>query len=611
MMPPNWNAVHGPVFANTVCHGVGVLVFGLLAALFVSDYRRSRGSHHLLPAVASGLAAVWNLGSLVNLVQGGPADGWFAATAVASYCALSFLPALLLRIAVGEEYRAITLCGYGVSLAGAGLHAVDTVTGSAGFHRAGLIAVTGGFSALTLTWLASEFRRRGPRGAPAGRLAASMAVLLLSLSFIHLGAEAGRSPWLTEMLLHHVAIPLALFVLLQDYRFLMLDGFVRVLTSMGFAGLAVYGAWWLTASTGLLEKSAGRPAWQALLGLTACLLLAAFAASRDRLQEWLTRAVFGRRHLEGFLEQLRQPGVEACNEEAYLAACAERIAGFMDASRCEIGRHEARPEWVSAAAPIPLPSGEPRRLLLGRRRGGRRYLSEDFRVLGRIAAVLAGEIARHRSLEMQSLAKEAELRALQAQINPHFLFNALNTLYGTIRRDNAEARRLVLDLSDVLRYALRAEECYIALEEELRIVEAYLEIERLRLGSRLETAVTADPAALATRVPALSIQPLVENAVKHGVARQSSRGYVRLSARRRGGHIEVEVRNSGDFAPSSEAGSGSGVGLHNVRRRVALCYGAAGELRLSSTGGETTATLTIPLDPPAQAVGGGTQPARG
>ena len=124
------------------------------------------------------------------------------------------------------------------------------------------------------------------------------------------------------------------------------------------------------------------------------------------------------------------------------------------------------------------------------------------------------------------MATQAELRALQAQINPHFLFDALNTLYGTIDRGSFEARRLVLNLSDIFRYFLQGNRSFISLAEELRIVKAYLEIEALRLGDRLETELDVGDSALSAMIPILSIQPLVENAVKHGVAAKPDRGRV-------------------------------------------------------------------------------------
>ncbi|MBV8818021.1 MAG: histidine kinase, partial [Acidobacteriaceae bacterium] len=321
------------------------------------------------------------------------------------------------------------------------------------------------------------------------------------------------------------------------------------------------------------------------------------------------------RDVESALIELRRLRSTCAHQEEYVSKAAESIARFMDAERFEAAvsvraewtqarqpfaasdlhawRGSDSLRWVYAVVPLRLSAENMRFILLGPRRGNRRYLSEDFQVLSRMAQAVTEEIGRYQDLEMQALVSEAELRALQAQINPHFLFNSLNALYGTIDRDNAEARRMVVNLSDVLRHALRSDRRYISLEEEIRIVRAYLEIERLRLGARLETEISIDPAALPARVPVLSIQPLVENAIKHGVAANGRSGYVRLSARRSGPDIQIEIANSGELS-AAESGSGSGVGLSNVRRRLALCYGAAVELSLSSAAGETVARFSVP-----------------
>jgi LytS/YehU family sensor histidine kinase len=342
--------------------------------------------------------------------------------------------------------------------------------------------------------------------------------------------------------------------------------------------------------------------------------LALFAVARNAVQRLLTRVVFGRRGTESVILEIRRLRTECTNQQDYLRSAAGQIAKFMEAERVDVAGsvrqewHDATGpfapsdfqvwrsaeafRWVYAVIPVRLASDRIQFIMLGARRGNRRYLSEDFRVLARMAQAISDEIARYESLEMQALISEAELRALQAQINPHFLFNALNTLFGTISRENSEARRLVLNLADVLRHALGSGERYVSLEEEIRIVKAYLEIEQLRLGPKLETKISIDREALPAQVPVLSIQPLVENAVKHGVARNPHKGYVRLTAKKQDGGVHIEIVNSGELVSASNTGSGSGVGLKNVRRRLSLCYG--GDLSLTTAAGETIAKFTVP-----------------
>jgi two-component system LytT family sensor kinase len=234
---------------------------------------------------------------------------------------------------------------------------------------------------------------------------------------------------------------------------------------------------------------------------------------------------------------------------------------------------------------------------LGPRDGARRYLSEDFAVLMRLGAAVVEHVEQLRGIQMQSLVSQAELKALQAQINPHFLFNSLNTLYGTIDRGNAEARRLVLNLADVFRYLLRSDRTLIEIEEELRIVRAYLEIEQLRLGAKLRTEINVDQAALSSSIPLLSVQPLVENAVKHGVAPKMGTGFVRLDITTRQDVLTVIVSNSGecDASALTEAPAGGGIGLANVRRRLELCYGQESSFVAEVEDGVTSVGFLLPL----------------
>ena len=124
----------------------------------------------------------------------------------------------------------------------------------------------------------------------------------------------------------------------------------------------------------------------------------------------------------------------------------------------------------------------------------------------RAAAEIAEQVESLRQQEMHRLVDQAELRALQSQINPHFLFNALNTLYGTIPREAAGARRIVLNLAEIFRYFLQTDKTFVPLANEMEIVRAYLELEQLRLGSRLRVEIEVDEAALAVPIPILSVR---------------------------------------------------------------------------------------------------------
>jgi two-component system sensor histidine kinase LytS len=241
---------------------------------------------------------------------------------------------------------------------------------------------------------------------------------------------------------------------------------------------------------------------------------------------------------------------------------------------------------VRVVVPIRLSQGDTHYAYLGERRGGQPYLSEDLEVLARMAACVAEQVEHVREAEIQRLVSQAELRALQSQMHPHFLFNALNTLYGVIPREASGARRMLLNLADIFRYFLQSDKTFVPLEEEIQIVEAYLSIEGLRLGEKLKTEIFVDRDARREPIPVLSIQPLVENAVKHGVAARPEGGWVRVEVKREERGLRVSVTDTGpgfDHAARNGSREGTGVALDNVRRRLHLCYGPGAELSIESS----------------------------
>ncbi|HVV45377.1 MAG TPA: histidine kinase [Bryobacteraceae bacterium] len=594
---PDWLSIHEPVLINTVGHAAGAVIFGILLYFLIAGRQRA-----WLPSIAAALAILWNVGSLVTLAAG-PKEGNLADIAAgASFAVLSLLPAVLLHISIGRREKTISVMGYALSGAAVALHITDVITAAPRFHRAGLLLVIFGFSALTLISVIVEWRRRD--GAAGSRLAAAMGLFLFAISFAHFEEAHAGQAWTRELAFHHAGIPLALFVLLQDYRFLLLDAFLRFIVNGLLAAAAVLLAIPVLRSS-MIRGGLNDPFPAGLLFVACVILLAVFVWLRNRLDQFLTRVVFLRANPDVALARLQREAHSAEDSETYLESAARTIADFMRASRFELLRvspaaREAVPgpvvesgEWARAILPLHLSAGDDYHLLLGPREGGRRYLSEDLAALARLGAAAVEEAEQLRSRKLQDLASQAELRALQAQINPHFLFNALNTLYGVIDRSNSAARQLVLNLSDVFRYLLRSERTIVAVEEELRIVRAYLAIEELRLGSRLRSWIEVDPDALNASIPLLSIQPLIENAVRHGVAARGEPGFVRLEIRRDGASLAVRVCNSGECDRSRLTDS-CGIGLTNVRRRLELCYGAESLFEASVEDGVTTVGFVLP-----------------
>ncbi len=202
---------------------------------------------------------------------------------------------------------------------------------------------------------------------------------------------------------------------------------------------------------------------------------------------------------------------------------------------------------------------------------------------------------RFEKLRIQADLRAAELEALRSQVNPHFLFNSLNSIRSLITESPAKARDMVTQLSSTLRYALASTgKRTVALEEEMQIVSDYLAIERARFEDRLTVVIDTDPAALPLPVPPMIVQTLVENAVKHGIAKREKGGQVRILSRLEGEALVVEVANDGVLGESQAS---MGTGLRNAVRRLEALYGPGATLALVNSGREQVlARLTIPLE---------------
>jgi two-component system, LytTR family, sensor histidine kinase AlgZ len=207
----------------------------------------------------------------------------------------------------------------------------------------------------------------------------------------------------------------------------------------------------------------------------------------------------------------------------------------------------------------------------------------------------ASQIAERRSLESGLLAREAELKALRAQLDPHFLFNSLNSISSLTANDPPAARKMCLLLADFLRDTLRLGAAQkISLQEEVHIVERYLSIEQVRLGARLTVCKELSQEALNARVPALILQPLAENAVLHGIAQLLDGGTVGIRAARENSTLIVWVTNPCD--PDRQRHKRAGVGLSLVRQRLQSQFGPAGRLEVAEARGEFIATLSLPFE---------------
>ncbi|HKQ36568.1 MAG TPA: histidine kinase [Verrucomicrobiae bacterium] len=200
-----------------------------------------------------------------------------------------------------------------------------------------------------------------------------------------------------------------------------------------------------------------------------------------------------------------------------------------------------------------------------------------------------------RAAELEKRLTEARLQALQMQLNPHFLFNTLHAISSLMHQNVEAADRMLARLSDLLRYALESTDSQeVPLRKELDFLTRYLEIEQTRFGERLKVRLQIEPAAMDVNVPNLVLQPLVENAIKHGIEPHARPGVVELRARRENGMLHLEVEDNGEGLRSAKP-SGFGVGLSNTRARLEQLYGEHHRLEMvNGPSGGLLVRLSIP-----------------
>ncbi len=205
---------------------------------------------------------------------------------------------------------------------------------------------------------------------------------------------------------------------------------------------------------------------------------------------------------------------------------------------------------------------------------------------------------RRRLKEKDQELTRAQLRSLKMQIQPHFLFNTLHSIHASIEEDPATAEAMLVNLSDFLRKTLAtSEETEITLEEEIEFVRAYLSIEQTRFRDRLSTAFELEPDSRRALVPALLLQPLVENAIRHGIAPSARPGTIRIASSVQGSELVIAIQNSGSPRPESRArGSSTGMGLAHTRKRLETHFAQTHRLEVEpGSDGSFSVTVAIPL----------------
>jgi two-component system LytT family sensor kinase len=271
-------------------------------------------------------------------------------------------------------------------------------------------------------------------------------------------------------------------------------------------------------------------------------------------------------------------------------------------------RIHIEPRLISSDPTCPLRSAVLAPLVVQGKRAGTlitfyravgRPSQSELRVVQEAASLVSAQVELSVVADQERRLAQAELRALRAQISPHFIYNALAAVAGEIHERPEEARELLIDFAQFTRYLFRDGRSYVTLGEEIEHVERYLRLEQARFPD-LDVTVDVPTEARGAVVPAMSIQPLVENAVRHGVERRAGSGQVEILGRVVGGDVELRVRDDGagiepERVPAVLAGAGGGIGVSNVDARLRASFGERYALRIDSrVGVGTTAIMTVP-----------------
>jgi two-component system LytT family sensor kinase len=303
--------------------------------------------------------------------------------------------------------------------------------------------------------------------------------------------------------------------------------------------------------------------------------------------------------------------MQPATDEGSLVTEAERRLGDVFGTPITVAVDEAAADGPGVEVEASTPSGA--RVKFGFRSadGTRRLLSEDLQMLRSLASVFGFMLEtvrlQHKRQEQELVAQglrlqtsRSELKALRAQINPHFLFNALNAIASLIHTDPARADEAVEQLAEVFRYTLRRSDSeWAPLDQELTFARAYLDVEQARFGSRLSCVIDSDHQPPPPLVPSMLLQTLIENAVKHGVSQTRGPGRIEVIVRTTASEIVVEVRDNGPGPGTTPtlAREGTGFGLRSVRERLAGHFGARAELSLTrdAATATTVARIVMPI----------------
>ena len=614
------NLFNPATLINLLGFAVGIALYLLLLVMVFQHRARNSKFDKLLLATAW-LGILWNAGELFAFVRQDFVNNPLSPLLIAiSYSALGFLPSVVVHSAENEKSgsRILTVAAYGLSVFAALLHFHSAVFYNTAPSNPALQLLTFGAFALILGLLIFNFRQKIENKAI---LIAALSIF--AVSALHLSSRAEENFWLVELVAHQSSLPLVLIILFQDYPFAFADLFLKRALSLLLLTLTAF-ALYVFAAQPLLAFHAEHRVNDAvatgiLLGfwiMTALiypflhkfsiLLVDKIILRRmnyEKLQNEIGRKIEKLETIETVLDEVRARLRDALT--ANKANWSEVSANQTEMSLPNV-------DFSPNEAEIFVPTNELPfyKIHLKNFAGGRRLLSEEISLLEAVSLLAARKIdnlrvssERHeqetREREFTKLATEAQLTALRSQINPHFLFNALTTIGYLINAAPEKAFETLMKLTKLLRVVLKSSGEFSTLGEELKLIANYLDIEKARFEERLQVEIDVPKDLQNLRVPSLILQPLVENAIKHGVSENVNGGTVKISAKleniEREVFLRLQIYDSGD-GKTSDFTNANGIGLENIRQRLENYYGKKASLKIESkilSG--TTAEIILPV----------------
>ncbi len=618
---------------QTLGFATGTVLFGLLAVLSRRAQRLSGQSEQAEQADQAGLGLhsawlgmLWNVGMLVEYI--GRLAGVRLSSlpmrlvAAAAFTALTLLPTVFLLAALrryetrqplGGKRRLLFFSYLLSCLIAAGL-TLNLFAGSLGLKTLlpwpyALNAIAYNLVAhLVVIFLLFRRTREFPARAFV-RLELWLLVVLALTLMLSIHSDFNLPIERTiRVISQQSGIPIALTAIASLSRFRFADVFIKRSFTILAAVVTVllYSLFVIRPLLRLVRAAARYPdaAGWVLMTVLGCALLLVFPT----LQRWIHQATdrwLFRRPDYRQLARVFAAEIERAESEEQLPALVKRqLQTALQIENVHLRPHsDAPPPESGLLTPVKVNGNVEYLLAVEPGRAGRKLLSDEIAFLSTLADLAGRKLEnlrfeherRRRELReahLQTSLTQAELRALQAQINPHFLFNTLNTIADLIAVEPEKAELMTERLAEVFRYVLAQSEArLISVREEFDFLQTYLAIEQVRFGERLQVEMTMEPAAATALIPSLLLQPLVENAVKHGLSPKREGGRLRIQAARENDCLRLTVEDDGIGWNDSRAANrtgGAGVGLKNVRERLQAVYEGRAELRIESVPGKGT-----------------------